>query len=73
MTMEPHPAPQRDKDLRDAAWNAVAVASTHWQQSFAALCHVLCTAHGHGLTVDELVQASGIDRDRVVCFMLDAG
>lgn len=60
-------------DIREAAWNAVAFASTHWQQSYAALCHTLSSAHGHGLTLDELVQASGMDRDRVVLLMLDAG
>lgn len=60
-------------DIRDAAWNAVAIASTHWQQSYAALCHILASAHDKGLTVDQLVQASGMDRDRVVLLMLDAG
>lgn len=59
--------------VRDAAHNAVAVASIHWQQSTNALRHILASAHDKGLTVDELVAASGIDRDRVIRFMLDAG
>lgn len=46
--------------IRDAAWNAVAVASVSWQQSVGALRHVLDLARGHGLTDDELAEASGL-------------
>lgn len=71
MSMMP-PGPDSNTLRRDAAHNAVAVASLHFQQSLNALRHILASAHDHGLAVDELVTASGIDRDTVVRLMLEA-
>lgn len=58
--------------IRDAAHNAVAVASLHLQQSVNALRHVLASAHGHGLSIDEMVTASGMDRDAINRLLLEA-
>jgi hypothetical protein len=58
-------------DIRDAAWNAVATASIHWQQSVNALRHILVTAADHGLTMDELVVASGIQRSNIIRVLAD--
>lgn len=72
--MIPDPTPTgntRADDIRDAAWNATAVASIHYQQSLNALRSILTSAHSHGLTVDDLVTASGFDRDRVVALILE--
>jgi hypothetical protein len=60
MTMEPHAAPQRDNDLRDAAWNAVAVASLAYQQELMALINIMNCARSHGMSLDDLVRASGL-------------
>lgn len=49
------------EQLRDAAYNAVAVASLAYQQAVAALTHVLACARGHGLSVADLRDASGLD------------
>ena len=56
------------RELRDAAVNAVAVASLAHRQALdtadreqAALAHVLDRAHRHGLTVTDLAHASGLD------------
>jgi hypothetical protein len=57
--------------IRDAAHNAVAVASLHWQQSVTALRHILVTAHNHGLSMDELVVASGIQRANILRLIAD--
>lgn len=48
-------------EIRDAANNAVAVASLAYQQEVMALSTVLACAHNHGLAVNELVLASGLD------------
>lgn len=53
-------------DIRDAAWNAVAVASIHWQQSVNALRSVVSSAHRHGLPITDIALAGGIDEDHVV-------
>jgi hypothetical protein len=53
-------------EFYDAAWNAVAVASTHWQQSTAALRHILARGQQHGLSTLELCAASGLDEARVL-------
>jgi hypothetical protein len=53
---EEHPAA-----VTDAAWNAVAIASLAYQREVATLSTVLSTACGHGLTVDDLCAASGLD------------
>lgn len=50
-----------EANLYDAAWNAVAIAATHWQQSSAALSYTLSRGQLHGLTVLELCAASGLD------------
>jgi len=47
--------------IRDAAVNAVAVASLAYQQEVVALTRVLDCAHRHGLTVTDLAHASGLD------------
>jgi hypothetical protein len=52
-------------DLYDAAWNAVAIASTHWQQSTAALRNILARGQVYGLSTLELCTASGLDEDSV--------
>ena len=59
-------------DIYDAAWNAVAVASTHWQQSTAALRYTLSRAQQHGLTTIELCAASGLDEDAVARMIAEA-
>jgi hypothetical protein len=62
-TYRPFP---REGDLYDAAWNAVAIASTHWQQSTAALRNILARGHTHGLSLLELSAASGLDEARIM-------
>ena len=53
-------------EFYDEAWNAVAIASTHFQQSRAALCHILARGQQHGLTLLELGAASGLSHECVV-------
>jgi hypothetical protein len=55
-----------EAELYDAAWNAVAIASTHWQQSTGALRYTLSRAQLHGLTTLEMCAASGLDEDSVL-------
>lgn len=55
MTAEP------SAEIRDAAFTAVAVASVAYQQEGVTFASVLACARGHGLTVDDLVHASGFD------------
>lgn len=59
-------------DLHDAAVNAVAVAAIAYQQEAMALANILSCAAGHGLTVDELVSASGFDRAFVTRLLAEA-
>lgn len=63
----------RADEIRDAAWNAVAVASLAYQQEIIALSRVLACAQGHGLTVDDLVYASGLDAALVTRLLGEAG
>ena len=63
---------QSEGDLYDAAWNAVAVASTHWQESAGALRYMLSRAQMHGLTMYELCAASGLDEDSVARMIAEA-
>jgi hypothetical protein len=51
----------RNAAVTDAARNAVTIASLAYQREVAALSTVLSTACGHGLTVDDLCAASGLD------------
>jgi hypothetical protein len=44
----------------------VAIASTHWQQSTAALRNILARGHTYGLSLLELSAASGLDEARVM-------
>ena len=53
-------------EIRDAAWNAVAAASIHWQQSVNALRHIVYSAQRHGLAISDIALAGGIDEDHVV-------
>lgn len=53
--------PERNPELHDAAWNALAVASLSWSEATAALRYMLQCAHGHGLTVAECCDATGLD------------
>jgi hypothetical protein len=64
--------PPRD-EIRDAAWNAVAAASIHWQQSVNALRHIFIVARDHGLSMDELVVASGVSRTHIMRILIDGG
>jgi len=59
-------------DIRDAAWNAVAVASVHWQQSVNALRSICSSARSHGLTDAEIALAGGLDESHVVWLIEDA-
>lgn len=56
--------------IHDAAHNQVAVASLAYQQEVIALSTTLACARRHGLTVDELRQASGLD-EALVTRLLD--
>lgn len=47
---------------RDALWNSVAVSSVSYHRERALLADALVSAAGHGLSVDDLVAASGLDR-----------
>jgi hypothetical protein len=68
------PAPESSgkSDLHDAAWNAVVVASTHFQQSRRALAHILAAATIHGLRADDLVDASGLTADLIRALLAEA-
>jgi hypothetical protein len=55
------PSGSPDRDVTAAAWNAVAVASLAFQTEAAILSTILSTARGHGLTIDDLRHASGLD------------
>jgi hypothetical protein len=57
----PDPATPGNSDIEQAAWNAVAVASLAYQQEVITLTSVLACAQSHGMTVDDLVFASGLD------------
>ena len=48
-------------DVRDAAWNAVAVASLAYREELDRLRYVLDLAASKGLTVADLCSASGLD------------
>jgi hypothetical protein len=52
-------------EIRDAAYNAVAVASLAHTQARLALGAILVCAHSKGLTVDQLCDASGLDETYV--------
>lgn len=56
----PDPAAGGNSGIHQAAWNAVAVASLAYQQEIITLTGVLACAQSHGLTVDDLVYASGL-------------
>lgn len=58
-------------DIRDAAWNAVATASIHWQQSVNALRSICLSARSHGLSVADIATAGGIDESHVVWLIED--
>lgn len=47
--------------IRDAAYNAMAVASLHYAQAVSALRHIVQCAHGKGLTLAECCDATGLD------------
>jgi hypothetical protein len=59
-------------EIRDAAWNAVAAASIHWQQSVNALRSICSSARSHGLTNAEIATAGGLDESHVVWLLEDA-
>ena len=58
--------------VHEAAQNAVAVASLAYQEQVMALSRILSCAHGHGLAVDELVRASGLDEVFVLRLLEEA-
>jgi hypothetical protein len=62
-----------DERLRDAADNALAVASISWQQSVHALRYTLQIARDHGLSDDELAAASGLPRSFIAELLEEAG
>lgn len=59
--------------IHDAAHNAVAVASLAYQQEVMTLGTVLACAACHGLTVDELCDASGLDEPLITRLLREAG
>jgi hypothetical protein len=65
MSIMPDPADERGqspkRDVTDAAWNAVAVASIAYQQEVMALTRILDCARQKGLSVTDLCWASGLD------------
>lgn len=72
--MIPHPPASGNTppdDIRDAAWNAVAIASVHWQQSVNALRSVCSSARGHGIAVADIALAGGLDESHVVWLLED--
>jgi hypothetical protein len=66
-----------DQEIRDAANNQVAVASVAYamdpsEQERIALRTVLACAQGHGLTVAELRDASGLDEPFITRLLEEA-
>lgn len=61
-----------DDPIRDAAYNAAAIATLAWHQETAALAHVLDRAHRHGLTVADLCHATGLDEPFVARLLAEA-
>ena len=59
-------------DLRSAAWNACAIASHAWQEETFRLRYILSSAQRHGLSVDEIAEATGLHDDRVRDLIADA-
>lgn len=63
--------------IRDAAYTMVAVAAVAYEQERLALsrtfARMLTAARDHGLTLDELVEASGRDRALVEQLLEEAG
>jgi hypothetical protein len=76
MSIMPDPADERgqspERDVRDAAWNAVAVASVAYQQEVMALTRILDCARSKGLTVADLCSASGLDEPFVTRLLAEA-
>lgn len=48
-----------EREVQDAAFNAVAVASTAYDRERAIFAHTLHLAREKGLSLDDLVRASG--------------
>lgn len=69
----PTDGPPTSPDVRTAAVNAVAVASLAHTQTRMALGSVLACAHSHGLDVDQLCDASGLDEPFVRRLLAEAG
>lgn len=67
MSIMPDPADKRghspERDVTDAAWNAVAVASIAYQQELMALTRILDCARSKGLSLTDLSWASGLDEE----------
>lgn len=59
-----------DPAIRDAANNALAVASLQLAQATAAFRHVLHCARSHGLTLTDCCRATGLD-EAYLARMLD--
>ena len=58
--------------IRDAATDLVAVSAVEYQENRLAFARVLSQAQSHGLTVDELVAASGRSEALVVALLREA-
>lgn len=56
-------------EIRDAANNQVAVAAVAYQENRLAFARMLAAARDHGLTVDELVEASGRSESLVIALL----
>jgi hypothetical protein len=76
VSIMPDPADERgqspERDVTDAAFNAVAVASIAYQQEVMALTRILTDARRHGLTVADLCSASGLDEPFVTRLLAEA-
>lgn len=53
------------QEIRDASWNAVAVASLSYQQALTGLRTIVQTASGHGMSELQIIDASGLPASMV--------
>lgn len=62
-----------ERALRDAAWNAAAVASLALRQEIVTCARVLGWCEQHGLTMADLCSATGLDGAYIARLRAEAG